>query len=240
MSVLVLIDHEGGLIKQPSRSAVAAASKLGDVHALVVGQGVGPAADAASKLHGVSKVLKADAAGYEHALAEPIAALLVALAPGYTHLLSASTATGKNVMPRVAALLDVQPISDVAGVEDADTFIRPNLRRQRAGHRALVRQDKGDHRAGRKLRSGAGRRRLRQHRGRRRRRQHWHFALRLGRAVQERAAGTDGGARGGLRRRGMQNAKTSTCSTRSPTSSAPPWAPRAPRWTRATCRTTIR
>ena len=125
MSVLVLIDHEGGLIKQPSRSAVAAASKLGDVHALVVGQGVGPAADAASKLHGVAKVLKADAAGYEHALAEPIAALLVALAPGYTHLLSASTATGKNVMPRVAALLDVQPISDIAGVEDADTFVRP-------------------------------------------------------------------------------------------------------------------
>ena len=73
----------------------------------------------------MTKVLKADAAGYEHALAEPLAALLVALAPGYTHLLSASTATGKNVMPRVAALLDVQPISDIAGVEDSDTFVRP-------------------------------------------------------------------------------------------------------------------
>ena len=73
----------------------------------------------------MTKVLKADAPSYEHALAEPLAALLVSLAPAYSHLLSASTATGKNVMPRVAALLDVQPISDIAGVEDADTFIRP-------------------------------------------------------------------------------------------------------------------
>jgi len=125
MSVLVLIDHEHGLLKQPSRSAVAAATKLGEVHALVVGHLVGDAAAAAAKLPGVAKVLKVDAAGYEHALAEPLAALLVALAPGYTHLLSASTAAGKNVMPRVAALLDVQPISDIAGVEDADTFVRP-------------------------------------------------------------------------------------------------------------------
>jgi electron transfer flavoprotein alpha subunit len=125
MTVLVLIDHEHGALKQPSRSAVAAASKLGEVHALVVGHDVGAAAEAAAKLPGVTKVLKADAPGYEHALAEPLAALLVSLAPAYTHLLSASTATGKNVMPRVAALLDVQPISDIAGVEDADTFVRP-------------------------------------------------------------------------------------------------------------------
>jgi electron transfer flavoprotein alpha subunit len=125
MTVLVLIDHEHGLLKQPSRSAIAAASKLGEVHALVVGHDVGPAAAAAASLPGVTKVLKADAPGYAHALAEPLAALLVTLAPAYTHLLSASTATGKNVMPRVAALLDVQPISDIAGVEDADTFVRP-------------------------------------------------------------------------------------------------------------------
>ena len=125
MTALVLIDHEHGLLKQPSRSAVAAASKLGEVHALVVGHDVSPAAEAAAKLPGVTKVLKADAPSYEHALAEPLAALLVSLAPAYSHLLSASTATGKNVMPRVAALLDVQPISDIAGVEDADTFIRP-------------------------------------------------------------------------------------------------------------------
>ena len=125
MTALVLIDHEHGLLKQPSRSAVAAASKLGEVHALVVGYDISAAVSAAAKLPGVTKVLKADAAAYEHALAEPLAALLVTLAPAYSHLLSASTATGKNVMPRVAALLDVQPISDIAGVEDADTFIRP-------------------------------------------------------------------------------------------------------------------
>jgi electron transfer flavoprotein alpha subunit len=125
MTVLVLIDHEHGQLKQPSRSAVAAASKLGEIHALVVGHAVADAAAAAARLPGVSKVLKADAPAYEHALAEPLADLLVSLAPGYTHLLSASTATGKNVMPRVAALLDVQPISDIAGVEDADTFVRP-------------------------------------------------------------------------------------------------------------------
>jgi len=125
MTVLVLLDHEGGSIKQPSRSAVAAAQSLGDVHVLVAGSGVQADAAAAAKLPGVAKVLVADAPSYAHALAEPMAALLVALAPGYTHLLAASTAIGKNVMPRVAALLDAQPISDIASVIDADTFIRP-------------------------------------------------------------------------------------------------------------------
>jgi len=125
MTVLVLLDHEGGSIKQPSRSAVAAAQSLGDVHVLVAGSGVQADAAAAAKLPGVAKVLVADAPSYAHALAEPMAALLVALAPSYTHLLAASTAIGKNVMPRVAALLDAQPISDIASVIDADTFIRP-------------------------------------------------------------------------------------------------------------------
>jgi len=92
---------------------------------LVAGSGVQADAAAAAKLPGVAKVLVADAPSYAHALAEPMAALLVALAPGYTHLLAASTAIGKNVMPRVAALLDAQPISDIASVIDADTFIRP-------------------------------------------------------------------------------------------------------------------
>ena len=125
MSVLVLLDHEAGLIKQPSRSAVAAATKLGDVHVLVAGQGVQAAADAAAKLPGVAKVLLADAAEYAHAMAEPMTALLVSLAPGYSHLLAATTAVGKNIMPRVAALLDSQPISDISSVIDADTFVRP-------------------------------------------------------------------------------------------------------------------
>jgi electron transfer flavoprotein alpha subunit len=126
MSVLVLLDYEGGLIKQPARSAVAAAAKIGgDVHVLVAGEGVDAAVAAAAKLPGVTTVLKADNAAFAHALAEPLASLLVSLAPGYTHLLSASTAVGKNVMPRVAALLDAQPISDIADVVDADTFVRP-------------------------------------------------------------------------------------------------------------------
>jgi electron transfer flavoprotein alpha subunit len=125
MTSLVLLDHDAHGIKQPSRSAVAAASHLGEVHALVAGAGAGAAAEAAAKLPGVTKVILADAPAYEHALAEPLAALLVALAPGYDHILAAATAVGKNVMPRLAALLDVQPISDIAGVVNADTFIRP-------------------------------------------------------------------------------------------------------------------
>jgi electron transfer flavoprotein alpha subunit len=125
MTSLVLLEHDGGAIKQPSRSAIAAAQKLGDVHALVLGSSAGGAAAAAAKLPGVSKVLVADAPALDHALAEPAAALLVSLAPAYSHLLAATTAVGKNIMPRVAALLDVQPISDIAAVVDADTFVRP-------------------------------------------------------------------------------------------------------------------
>jgi len=125
MTALVLLDHEGGEIKQPSRSAVAAAQALGEVHALVVGAGVDAAAQAAANLVGVAKVLVADAPQFDHALAEPVAALMVALAPNYSHLLAAATATGKNIMPRVAALLDAQPISDIAGLVDAETFVRP-------------------------------------------------------------------------------------------------------------------
>ena len=126
MTALVLLDYDAQGIKQPARSAVAAAQKLGgEVHVLVAGEGVATAATAAAKLPGVAKVLKADAPVFAHALAEPMAALLVALAPGYTHLLAAATAAGKNVMPRAAALLDVQPISDIADVVDANTFVRP-------------------------------------------------------------------------------------------------------------------
>jgi electron transfer flavoprotein alpha subunit len=125
MAVLVLIEHQGGAIKQPSRSAIAAAAKLGEVHALVAGRSVDEAAAAAAKLPDVAKVLVAEDPALAHGLAEPLAALLAFLAPSYTHLLAAATAAGKNVMPRAAALLDVQPISDIAGIVDADTFIRP-------------------------------------------------------------------------------------------------------------------
>jgi electron transfer flavoprotein alpha subunit len=125
MAVLVLLDYDAHGIKQPARSAIAAAAPLGEVHALVAGDGARPAAEAAARLPGVAKVLLADAPHFAHALAEPLADLLVALAPGYTHLLAAATAMGKNVMPRAAALLDVQPISDISAVVDADTFVRP-------------------------------------------------------------------------------------------------------------------
>ncbi len=125
MTSLVLLEHEAGSIKQPSRSAVAAAAALGEVHVLVAGTDTAAAAAAAARLPGVSKVLVADGAETANLMAEPMAALLVSLAPGYSHLLAATTAVGKNIMPRLAALLDSQPISDIAAVVDADTFVRP-------------------------------------------------------------------------------------------------------------------
>ena len=125
MAVLLLADHDGSVVSQPTRSAVAAAGQLGEVHVLVLGEGAAAAAQSAAALPGVAKVLLAEDALYAHRLAEPVAALLVGLAPGYDALIAPASAAGKNVMPRVAALLDVQPISDVSGVVDADTFIRP-------------------------------------------------------------------------------------------------------------------
>src|SRR5918998_3458 len=122
MAVLVLDDQTGSEISQPTRSAVAAAGQIdSDVHVLVLGV---EGADAAAKLPGVSKVLKAAGPAYEHGLAEPVAALLVSLAPGYSHLLAPGSASGKNILPRVAALLDVQILSEIAGVEGPDTFRR--------------------------------------------------------------------------------------------------------------------
>ena len=125
MAVLVLLEFDAAGIKQPSRSAVAAAVALGEVHGLVAGVDLAGAAAAAAKVAGVSKVLTAESAALDHLMAETTAALLVALAPGYSHILAATTAVGKNVLPRAAALLDVQPISDIAAVVDADTFVRP-------------------------------------------------------------------------------------------------------------------
>jgi electron transfer flavoprotein alpha subunit len=125
MAVLVLADHQDGALSQPTRSTVAAAAKLGDVHVLIAGGATGPAAAAAAKLPSVAKVLTAEAEIYANGLAEPMAALLVALAPGYSHLLAPASAGGTNVMPRAAALLDVQILSDISDVVDADTFVRP-------------------------------------------------------------------------------------------------------------------
>ena len=125
MTVLVLLDHEAGAIRQASRSAIAAAAKLGDVDVLVVGHNAAEAAKAAAKLPGVKKVLSAADTASADELAEPVAALLVSLAGGYSHIIGGSSANSKNILPRAAALLDVQPIPDVVEIIDADTFVRP-------------------------------------------------------------------------------------------------------------------
>jgi len=125
MSVLVLADHDNAALRAATLNTIAAAAKLGEVHVLVAGQGVQGAADAAAKVAGVAKVLVADHAAYAHVLAENLAPLLVKLAANYSHLLAPANSFGKNVMPRVAALLDVAAISDITAVESADTFIRP-------------------------------------------------------------------------------------------------------------------
>ncbi|WP_321395032.1 electron transfer flavoprotein subunit alpha/FixB family protein [Emcibacter sp.] len=126
MTSLVFADHDNAVLKDSTLNAITAAAALGgDVHVLVAGSGCGAVADAAAKVAGVAKVLVADAADYEHPLAEVIAPLVVGLADGYDAVLAAATTTGKNFMPRVAALLDVAQISDIISVESADTFQRP-------------------------------------------------------------------------------------------------------------------
>ncbi|MDX1713082.1 electron transfer flavoprotein subunit alpha/FixB family protein [Vreelandella venusta] len=126
MSILVLADlHEGQLAGATAHVVAAAKAIGGDIDVLVAGEGVQAAADAAAKLDGVSKVRVADNAVYAHQLAEPMGALLVELAGDYTHVLAGASTTGKNVLPRLAALKDVSQLSDVIGVESADTFLRP-------------------------------------------------------------------------------------------------------------------
>jgi electron transfer flavoprotein alpha subunit len=126
MPTLLLAEHRNGTLKDATNKALTAAKQLGgDVHILVAGQNCKPVAEAAAKLDGVGKVLLADAPAYQHMLAEPTAALIVALAEPYETLMAAATTTGKNVMPRVAALLDVMQISDITKVVAPDTFERP-------------------------------------------------------------------------------------------------------------------
>lgn len=126
MSILVLADlHEGQLAGATAHVVAAAKAIGGDIDVLVAGEGVQAAADAAAKLEGVNKVRVADNAVYAHQLAEPMGALLVELAGDYTHVLASASTTGKNVLPRLAALKDVSQLSDVIGVESADTFLRP-------------------------------------------------------------------------------------------------------------------
>lgn len=126
MSILVIAEHDNAVLKAATLNTITAAVQLGDdVHVLVAGQNCGAVAEAAAQVVGVKKVLVADAPYYAHQLAENVAALVVSLAAGYSHLLAPATAAGKNTLPRVAALLDVAQISDIIKVESADTFVRP-------------------------------------------------------------------------------------------------------------------
>jgi len=126
MSILVIAEHNNGVLAPSTLATVAAAEKIGsDVHLLVAGHNVSDVAEAAGKVSGVSKVKVADDESLAHPLAEGLAKLVHAIAEGYSHILAPATTFGKNFLPRVGALLDVQPISDIISVESEDTFKRP-------------------------------------------------------------------------------------------------------------------
>ena len=125
MKTLVWVEHEGGAVKDATLSAVTAASKLGEVHLLVAGEGVGAVADAAAKIAGVVKVHVADGAALAHALPENVAPLVVELMGHHDAFVAPATANGKNIAPRVAALLDVMQISEILSIESEDSFTRP-------------------------------------------------------------------------------------------------------------------
>jgi electron transfer flavoprotein alpha subunit len=126
MTVLVLAEHDGVGIASATLNTLAAAGQIGaDIHLLVAGQGLGSVAQAAAQIAGVAKVLVADNAAYAHQLPENLAPLVAELGKGYSHILAAATSNGKNILPRVAAQLDVDQISEIISVVSADTFTRP-------------------------------------------------------------------------------------------------------------------
>jgi electron transfer flavoprotein alpha subunit len=127
MAALVIAEHDNSTLKPASLNALAAAKEIAgaEVDLLVAGRACRAAAETAAQAAGVRKVLLADDAAYDHGLAENLAPLIIGLADGYTHLLAPATTAGKNLMPRVAALLDVMQISDISAVVSVDTFVRP-------------------------------------------------------------------------------------------------------------------
>ncbi len=126
MSILVVADHDNAALRAATLNTIGAAAQLGgDVHVLVAGAGNDGAANAAAKVAGVAKVLKVDDAAYANQLAENMAPLIVKLAANYSHVLAPANSFGKNIMPRVAALLDVAQISDIVAIVSPDTFVRP-------------------------------------------------------------------------------------------------------------------
>jgi electron transfer flavoprotein alpha subunit len=126
MAILIIAEHNNSALAAATLNTVAAAAQIGgDVHLLVAGAGCATVAEAAAKVVGVAKVLLADAPAFAHQLPENLAPLIVGLAGAYSHVLAPATSNGKNVLPRVAALLDVEQISEIVKVIDADTFQRP-------------------------------------------------------------------------------------------------------------------
>ena len=126
MTTLIIAEHDNQSIKSGTLNAVTAALRIdADVHLLIAGVNCSGAAQLGAAIQGVTKVLVADNAAYEHYLAENVAPLVAEIASNYSHILAPSSTTGKNILPRVAALLDVQPLSDVLAIESADTFKRP-------------------------------------------------------------------------------------------------------------------
>lgn len=130
MSILLVAEHSAGALVSAVLNTVTAASQIGghgggDVEVLVAGKDCAAVAEEAAKIVGVSKVLVADSDAYAHALAEPLGALVAKLAPAYSHVLAAATKSGKNILPRAAALLDVSPLTEITAVVSADTFERP-------------------------------------------------------------------------------------------------------------------
>ena len=161
MASLVLAEHNGQALDEATAKTVAAAGQISKpVHVLVAGEGCAGAAEQAAKLAGVEKVLVADNVRYGHFLAEPVSELVLSLSEPYEAILAPATANGKNVLPRVAAKLDVPQISEVLSVVSPDVFRRPDLCRQRHPDRRGEGLQESHHRARRCLRgSGKGRKR---------------------------------------------------------------------------------
>ena len=200
MAILVVAAHDNKAVRANVANAVVAAGQMGpDVTVLVAGKDCGEAAKSAAAIAGVARVLQAEDAAYANWVAEDIAPLVVKLAPGYSHVIATATTFGKNLMPRVAALLDVQQISEVIGIEAADTFVRPVL----AGN------------AYSKVQVGTP------------------IVVVTPRQSEFEPAAELGTA-------GSRRATTSRSSRRWPTSWERRWVLRAPRWIRATARTTTR
>ena len=243
MTSLVLAEVHGASPQRSDAKAVAAATALGaPVHVLVAGEGVGAAAEAAAKIAGVEKVLVADDALYAHQLAEPLAALIVSLAGPYDAILAPSTTTAKNVMPRVAALLDVMQISDISAVVSRRHVRAPDLCRQRDPDGAVEGREEGHHRAhgvlqGRAARAASAHGRKCECSGR-----SGAVDVQIREPREVRPPGTGAAQRSSCRAvvRCRTPRTSRNTSSRWQTVSAPRWAPRAPRSMRATRRTTGR